>query len=129
MNNEDLLTLADCIIHELNKLLDPDWEVGKEPNKVIGYLAGCLPHEEVQTMLDVLSASLPEVGYLPVEPVQLKALGSERLDSLHNALEKQADEEEQRFGWVHSQIWYDRAISQATVAHNEKEQLYRVKPG
>ena len=29
---------ADCIVERLNQLIDPDWEIGKEPRKIIGWL-------------------------------------------------------------------------------------------
>jgi hypothetical protein len=29
---------ADCVIKKLNRLLDPDWQVGTLPREIVGYL-------------------------------------------------------------------------------------------
>ena len=76
--------------------------------------AGYLSPEEVQTMLNTLSGGFPEmaeiVGYLRVEEVQLEPLTDEQIYLVIKG--KPADKE-------------GRLISQATIAENSKEQLFR----
>ena len=61
--------------------------------------------------------ALLDAGYLLVEPAQLEVLGDEEIRDIQRKYT--------RFPGDKTDIGEGRAISQATIAHNSKEQLYR----
>jgi len=80
-----LLAHADCVIRELNKLLDPDFDGVSEPTRMVGYLSHVVSVEEIRTCIRNWMNQNPQhdAGYLeaPLSESDVRSL-TQRIHAL-----------------------------------------------
>jgi hypothetical protein len=76
----------------------------------------------LRKLAEQLIALMKQAGYLPVQEVKLEVLTDEEI------INKLGEIQPEGFDWrtiTNNELIKFRVISQATIAHNEKEKLYR----